>query len=309
MQSLIGNYLGETSLQLLILKALYLLFTTPQTYEYFYTNDLHVLADILIRNILDLPSNTTSASSLRHTYLRVLHPLLANTQLSHPPFYKRSELRQTLLILACSQEDRDSEGSTSGGVVEEAEERVRKWYGHFEVPDETTIRLVKRCLSVEWLASTAEESAVLASHKLGVAPNAESMTPEEDAVNDLASSTSSLTLGPPPVPRPYGTGKSKLARRLLGIQTTPSNSSNIMSLPEAQKSDLSVVEVAQQREKPGIVAPRRRRRPPPAPPGSSPPAGSGSTLNQDSEGGVHLDMHPERGHAAEVASPQEPGQA
>jgi hypothetical protein len=86
----------ESSLgpQLLILKLLYLLFTTPATYEYFYTNDLHVLVDVIIRNLLDLDLGTgdtpnTAADgveldgqrALRHTYLRVLCPLLKNTQL------------------------------------------------------------------------------------------------------------------------------------------------------------------------------------------------------------------------------------
>jgi hypothetical protein len=42
-------------MQLLILKILYLLFTTPGTQEYFYTNDLRVLLDVFIRELVDLP--------------------------------------------------------------------------------------------------------------------------------------------------------------------------------------------------------------------------------------------------------------
>src|SRR5687768_8132744 len=83
---LLLNRETETSLQLLILKLLYLLFTTKATYEYFYTNDLRVLLDVIIRNLMDLPYEKVS---LRHTYLRVMYPLLAHTQLSHPPHYKR----------------------------------------------------------------------------------------------------------------------------------------------------------------------------------------------------------------------------
>ena len=41
---LLLNRESALSAQLLILKLLYLLFTTPSTYEYFYTNDLHVLS-------------------------------------------------------------------------------------------------------------------------------------------------------------------------------------------------------------------------------------------------------------------------
>jgi hypothetical protein len=40
--------------QLLTLKLLYLIFTTPSTYEYFFTNDLHVLVDILIGCMLSV---------------------------------------------------------------------------------------------------------------------------------------------------------------------------------------------------------------------------------------------------------------
>ena len=82
-------------MQLLILKILYLLFTTKGTSEYFYTNDLRVLVDVFLREIVDLdedsesvcrPSDPSSPTShvlpqLRHTYLRVLHPLLTKTQL------------------------------------------------------------------------------------------------------------------------------------------------------------------------------------------------------------------------------------
>jgi len=121
---LLLNRESETSLQLLILKLLYLLFTTPQTYEYFYTNDLHVLLDIILRNLLDLPP---SSAALRHTYLRVLYPLLSHTQLNNPPHYKRDELIRLLSMMG-------------GGAI-----------SHFGAVDETTKRLVGRCVKVSWL--------------------------------------------------------------------------------------------------------------------------------------------------------------
>lgn len=129
---LLLNRESETSLQLLILKLLYLLFTTPPTYEYFYTNDLRVLLDVIIRNLLDLP---LTATALRHTYLRVLSPLLAHTQLQHPPHYKRDELLRLLGMM-----------TSEGGV------------SHFGAVDETTKRLVGRCARVKWLRIEAEES-------------------------------------------------------------------------------------------------------------------------------------------------------
>jgi hypothetical protein len=55
---------GEMSLQLLILKLLYLIFTTPETYEYFYNNDLRVLVDVFIRELHDLPDDAESVKAL-----------------------------------------------------------------------------------------------------------------------------------------------------------------------------------------------------------------------------------------------------
>lgn len=121
---LLLNRETETSLQLLILKLLYLLFTNKATYEYFYTNDLRVLLDVIIRNLMDLPDEKMS---LRHTYLRVLYPLLAHTQLSQPPHYKQHEILRVLSILRGSQNF------------------------HFAPADETTLRLVDRVSKVSWI--------------------------------------------------------------------------------------------------------------------------------------------------------------
>ncbi|KAF4976621.1 hypothetical protein FZEAL_6735 [Fusarium zealandicum] len=121
---LLLNRETETSLQLLILKLLYLLFTNKATHEYFYTNDLRVLLDVIIRNLMDLPDERIS---LRHTYLRVLYPLLAHTQLSQPPHYKQDEILRVLNILRGSQN------------------------AHFAPADETTLRLVERVSKVNWV--------------------------------------------------------------------------------------------------------------------------------------------------------------
>ncbi|KHO01082.1 uncharacterized protein MAM_00083 [Metarhizium album ARSEF 1941] len=127
---LLLNRETETSLQLLILKLLYLLFTTKATYEYFYTNDLRVLLDVMIRNLMDLPDEKIS---LRHTYLRVMYPLLAHTQLNQPPHYKRDEVLRVLRVLR---------GSPNA---------------HFAPADETTLRLVARVAKVAWIEETEEE--------------------------------------------------------------------------------------------------------------------------------------------------------
>ena len=49
-------------MQLLILKLLYVLFSTKDTSEYFYTNDLRVLLDVFIRELVDLPEECEAVS-------------------------------------------------------------------------------------------------------------------------------------------------------------------------------------------------------------------------------------------------------
>ncbi|KAF2704161.1 hypothetical protein K504DRAFT_462743 [Pleomassaria siparia CBS 279.74] len=127
---LLLNRESETSLQLLILKVLYLVFGNSTTAEYFYTNDLHVLVDVILRNLIDLPSDSPAANALRHTYLRVLYPILSNSQISKPPHYKRDDILRLLHLLV-----------TSGN--------------HFAPVDDTTVRLVKRCTNVRWLQPQA----------------------------------------------------------------------------------------------------------------------------------------------------------
>ncbi|KAI0157064.1 hypothetical protein GGR52DRAFT_565074 [Hypoxylon sp. FL1284] len=148
---LLLNRETETSLQLLILKLLYLLFTTKATYEYFYTNDLRVLLDVIIRNLLDLPNELMA---LRHTYLRVLYPLLGHTQLSQPPHYKKDEIQKLLKILGGS-------GST-----------------HFAPVDETTLRLVDRVSKVQWLYEEGIGAGEVARKFVGI-----SLSPKDVASN------------------------------------------------------------------------------------------------------------------------------
>ncbi|KAI1489679.1 hypothetical protein F5X96DRAFT_695590 [Biscogniauxia mediterranea] len=138
---LLLNRETETSLQLLILKLLYLLFTTKATYEYFYTNDLHVLVDVIIRNLLDLPDEVLS---LRHTYLRVLYPLLAHTQLSQYPHYKKDEIQKVIKLLA-----------STGNA-------------HFAPADETTLRLVDRVSKVKWLSEDGPGAGDVARKLIGM---------------------------------------------------------------------------------------------------------------------------------------------
>lgn len=176
---LLLNRESTFSAQLLILKLLYLLFTTPSTYEYFYTNDLHVLVDVIIRNLLDLDHShldTAFASedgqvTLRHTYLRVLCPLLRNTQLSKEGSnYKREDVRKLLHLLA----NRSS--------------------AHFGPVDETVLRLVMRCKQIEWIKEKGDEQveeieqtlSKVAPRDAQVAKHILGMSLEEAGVSNLS---------------------------------------------------------------------------------------------------------------------------
>ncbi|KAI9635596.1 uncharacterized protein MKK02DRAFT_26305 [Dioszegia hungarica] len=115
------NTAEDMCMQLLILKMLYLLFTTPGTHEYFYTNDLRVLLDVFIRELVDLPEEH---EALRHTYLRVLYPLLNHTQLKSDP-YKRPQIKLVLRSLISNAHLRDVHATTTR-LVERCLEEPRK---------------------------------------------------------------------------------------------------------------------------------------------------------------------------------------
>ncbi|KAK5937575.1 pre-rRNA processing [Knufia obscura] len=224
---LLINREDETSLQLLTLKLMYLLFTTPPTYEYFYTNDLRVLVDILVRNLLDLPEY---AAALRHTYLRVLYPLLEHTQLQYPPYYKREEIRK-LLALLCGDRVENEDGSPPVGAG----------WNHFEDVDETTRRLVRRCQTVSWLSDPETSELVHVE------------SPTEERTSEPDSPVSPSKPKPPQLPAPRKLRKrdsSKGSTLTIGQFLTP-------QLEAARQSSVSMAEMAQQKEKPGVITPSR----------------------------------------------------
>jgi Protein of unknown function (DUF2013) len=59
----LGRTPEDLCMQLLVLKILYILFTTKGTSEYFYTNDLCVLVDVFLREVVDLDEDSESVSS------------------------------------------------------------------------------------------------------------------------------------------------------------------------------------------------------------------------------------------------------
>lgn len=232
---LVLNREASLAPQLLILKLLYLLFTTPSTCEYFYTNDLHVLVDVIIRNLLDLDPNVGKGDeerdgqrALRHTYLRVLCPLLKNTQLAREGNnYKREEVRRLLYLL------------------------VNRSTMHFAPVDETVLRLVIRCKQIEWLKEEGDEQDQEVERKLSeVAPKDGDLAKKLLGMSLDQAGESSLSVDEvaakvtkekPSVPAPRRR-KKKTTNGMPneGLKVPPKDlSASISSLDEAQGGDRS----------------------------------------------------------------------
>ena len=95
---------------------------------------------------------------------------------------------------------------------------------HFERPDDTTVRLVGRCIGVDWLRDTAEEAESNDAEKANEAADEVEARERE------------------------GRGHAELARKRLELGPR-----------EASVSSLSMQEMVVVREKPGVVAPSRTR--------------------------------------------------
>ncbi|KAF2481982.1 hypothetical protein BDY17DRAFT_174984 [Neohortaea acidophila] len=224
---LLLNRESTLSAQLLILKLLYLLFTSPSTYEYFYTNDLHVLVDVIIRKLLDLdPGSEENAletdgverdgqRALRHTYLRVLCPLLRNTQLAKEGgHYKKEEVRRLLYLL------------------------VNKASQHFAPVDETVLKLVVRCKRIDWIREEGDEedpeytdttpisASTVATQHLG-------MSLVEAGVSNLsvADVSAKVAKEKPAVPAPRRFGRKKRPDNAADAQTDSTNAKKQLQVP------------------------------------------------------------------------------
>ncbi|THH14440.1 hypothetical protein EW146_g5899 [Bondarzewia mesenterica] len=179
-----GRSSEDLVMQLLVLKILYLLFTTNGTSEYFYTNDLCVLVDVFLRELGDLDDDS---ESLRHTYLRVLHPLLTKTQLRRTP-YKRPQIVRTLESLIEHPEIRDV--------------------------SPTTKRLVERCLSGEWCVQLRKGTA----GKLAMSELERTSSPSDDRI------AKQEHLAPPSVYK-NGSQKKSFSRSVENLRSSAASSS------------------------------------------------------------------------------------
>ena len=121
-------------IKILILKFLYLVFTSSYTTKLVYLNDLKIMVDIFIREINDLDYNADNEHKiLMITYLKVLYPLVMFSQLSEVRNgYKKGELVDLLRNLILN--------SSASRTKDDAERK-----------EHTVSILAGKCMSVPWL--------------------------------------------------------------------------------------------------------------------------------------------------------------
>lgn len=120
-------------IKILILKFLYLVFTSSFTTKLPYVNDLKILVDIFIRELNNMEYNNEINNEHRIliiTFLKVMYPLLMFSQLSElTEGYKVQEIIEMLRNLILNA---DGGSSLSGG-------------------DNVIVSLATKCLSISWL--------------------------------------------------------------------------------------------------------------------------------------------------------------
>lgn len=124
-------------IKILILKFLYLVFTSSSTCKLIYLNDLKILIDILLRELNDLDYNENIVLTM--TYLRVLYPILMFSELceingnrnrnGYGHGYKSQEILETLRNIIINSEIKS-----------------------VETEEELSIsKLAVKCMNVKWL--------------------------------------------------------------------------------------------------------------------------------------------------------------
>ncbi|KAI5968747.1 LDB17 [Candida margitis] len=111
---------------LLILKFLYLVFTTSFTVKLIYRNDLKILLDIFLRELDNLEHKD---NILIVTYLRVLYPILMFSELNECSGYKSQELYNVLSNIIVNSEQKTEDATESKLISELAMKCMNvKWF-------------------------------------------------------------------------------------------------------------------------------------------------------------------------------------
>ncbi|CCH61255.1 hypothetical protein TBLA_0E02020 [Henningerozyma blattae CBS 6284] len=166
------NRMMDRPLQIMMCKILYSIFTCTDdniSFNFFYLNDLNVFVDVLIRELQNI---SDSQEILRNTFLRVMIPLLNNTELSKT-HYRKDDIIEVLTSLT----NIDNICSNDKPTTEQL----------------TTVRLANKCFAkVAWLETippnTNTKNSSLKELKI--------FSP---VTSSLPSPTNNLILIPPPL--------------------------------------------------------------------------------------------------------------
>lgn len=131
-------------IKILILKFLYLIFTSSYTSKLYYLNDLKILVDIFIRELNDieyLDEEDSQNRMLVLTYLKVMYPMLMFSQLADlTEGYKRDELINTLLNLILTISSASYNNNNNDNTLQIPDPKLQ------QISD-----LATRCMDVLWM--------------------------------------------------------------------------------------------------------------------------------------------------------------
>lgn len=217
----------DPTIQILMLKILYLIFTTSRTCQSIYLNDLKVIVDIIIRELCNL--STSKDVPLINTYLRVLYPLLVFSNLKDKR-YKVDSMRDILKYLDSSEQ-----------------------------APATTKRLAERCLDLDVFKEQPVQAQVpLPSPGPPSRPLAASLptTPVHTGGSD-----SSGKLAPPPRPRPrHWSSADRVPAKRESASSTISEDEPYRMYPHGYSTDAESISSTD------TISSRRSRGPAPPPP-------------------------------------------
>lgn len=145
--------------KILMLKFLYVIFTTSASAKLPYLNDLKILVDIMIRELNDMSytgEDLSTNSFLALAYLKVLYPMLTFSQISESnPSYKPAEIIDMLrnVVVNCDVSDLDKARNGSKPRIKQFEQASK------------LVKFAVLCLSIPWLKESKK-------HRVMAHPNA-----------------------------------------------------------------------------------------------------------------------------------------
>lgn len=133
-------------IKILMLKFLYLIFTSSYSAKLLYLNDVKILVDIFIRELNDNSYSSESNGDgglLAFTYLKVLYPMLSFSELSDlSPEYKACELIEVLRNVVVNCDIGSSDNDDDSFANQDVEKLAQA---------SSIVKAAVKCLSIPWL--------------------------------------------------------------------------------------------------------------------------------------------------------------